>query len=355
MELYNEPNVKQEHKLLKIFVATAFIATFFEAIFFFAGNFLPSTKVKAATPNVYYMSGNISSSTNTGIMNSAANGDTIKITGTLYIDANNNKLTSKNVLILINGGNLQWKGKYKFYFGATAKVFVTNGGQLSADQTNYGSYPSIYFNNVKTVSYNGSGASYSFSDVNTNGGVSAAGITPLPVKLISFETLMDNGKVNLKWATATEINNDRFEIERSNDGKTWKVIGIVKGSGNSSSIIDYAFTDNTGLISGNIYYRLHQIDFNGENEYGPISLVRNNKKENIGKVYPNPANAEINISLQADSYQLSILDQGGKIIVSKQIDTDLVTIDSKEFPSGIYFVKLENETISENHKIVVKH
>lgn len=355
MELYNEPNVRQEHKLLKIIVVTTFIAAFLGAIFFFAGNFLPSTKVRAAAPSVYFMSGNINSSTNTGIMNGAINGDTIKITGTLTINATNNKLANKNVLILINGGKMQWTGSYKFYLGATAKVFVTSGGKLSTDKTTYGGNPSIYFNSVKTVSYDGTGASYSFSDVNTNGGVSAAGVTPLPVKLISFESKLENGSVNLKWVTATEINNDRFEIERSSDGKIWKVIGAVKGNGNSSTIINYDFIDNVGTLSGNIYYRLHQIDYNGKNEYGPISVVYNTKKENIGKVYPNPANAEINVSLQSDSYQLSILDQSGKILISKQIDTDLATIDSKEFPSGIYFVKLENETISENHKIVVKH
>ncbi len=355
MELYNEPNVKQEHKLLKIIIFTTFIATFLGAIFFFAGNFLPSTKIKAATANVYFMSGDINSGTNTGIMNGAVSGDTIKITGTLDINATNSKLKSKNVIILIKGGNMQWTGRYTFSLGASAKVFVTNGGKLSTDKTTYGGDPAIFFNSIKTVSYDGTGASYSFSDVNTNGGVSAAGVTPLPVKLISFESVLDNGKVILNWATATEINNDRFEIERSNDGKTWKVVGTVKGNGNSSSIIDYTYTDNPGLLSGNIYYRLHQIDFNGETEYGPISVVHNNKKENVGKVYPNPANSQINISLQSDNYQLSILDQSGKLMVSKQIDTDLATIDSKEFPSGIYFVKLENNTISENHKLVVKH
>lgn len=357
MELHNEPNVKQDHRLLKIVIVSTFIASFLVAIFFLAGNFLPSTKTKAAgTPSVYTMSGDWDSKSNKDIMNSTVNGDTIKITSTVTIDKNNSNLSSKDVIILLNGGNIEWLGKHKLYLGANAKILLLNGGQLTADKTTYGGDASVYFNNVKIVSYDGSDADYSFADVTTNGGAASTPITPLPVKLISFESVLNNGKVNLKWATATEINNDRFEIERSYDGKAWKVIGTVKGNGNSSITIDYNFTDNNPeVLSGNIYYRLHQFDFNGENEYSPIRLVRNGKKETIGKVYPNPANAELKISLNADSYQLSILDQSGKVVLSKQVDTNFEIIDIKELPNGIYFVKLENETISENHKIVVKH
>ena len=355
MKLHNEPNVKQEQKLLKIIVISTLVAAVLGAVFFFAGNLLPSTKTKAATPTVYTMSGDINSSGNTSIMNTAVSGDTIKITGLLKVNATQTNLNSKNVIILINGGTMRWDGRFKIYLGSNAKVLLANGGQLTCNSTSYGGDPSLFFNSVKIVSYNGTDANYSFSQVNSTGGVKYSGLTTLPVKLVRFETLLEKGKVIIKWATATEVNNDHFDIERSNDTKTWKVIGTVKGNGNSSSLMNYGYTDNPGIITGTLYYRLHQVDFDGANEYGPVSTVDNKQKEKSGKVYPNPANEVIKVSLNADAYQLTILDQSGKVVIAKQVNSDFESVDCKELPNGYYFVKLENETISESHKIVVRH
>jgi len=356
MKLHNEPNVKQDHRLLKIVIVSTLIASLLVIIFFLAGNFLPSTETKAADkPVKHKISGSIKSKENKKIMDGINNGDTIYLNSDVTVDEDSEELKGKDVIILVDNANLNWKGKKKLYLGKGSKLFLINGGELTADK-NSDKNSIIYLGKEKFVSYTGESAVYSFAEVNNVGGFQSSGLEPLPVKLISFESILNNGKVNLKWSTATEINNDRFEIERSYDGKTWKVIGTVKGNGNSSITIDYVFTDNTmEVLSGNIYYRLHQFDFNGENEYSPISLVSNSKKENIGKVYPNPANAELKISLNTDGYQLTILDQTGKMVISKQVDSDFEIIDVKDLPNGIYFVKLENETISENHKIVVKH
>jgi hypothetical protein len=356
MNLHNEPNVKPEIRILKIVIVATCIATIIGVIVFFAGNFLSSKKSLAtATPSIYSISGDMKSSTNQTILNQVVDGDTIKLNADLDITKTNTDLQNKNVIILLSGGNLKWTGKYKLYLGSGAKVLLNNGNMLTAANTNYGGDASIYFNNTKVVSYNGSNANYSFTQVNNNGGVQLGGLTALPVTLVRFETILNNQEVIVKWTTATEINNSHFEIERSNDNINWKVVGKVKGNGNSNSLINYTFTDYLGVFKAPIYYRLHQIDFDGKNEYGPVSVISSIKKENIGKVYPNPANAELKISLNTDSYQLTILDQTGKMVISKQVDSDFEIIDVKDLPNGIYFVKLKNETISENHKIVVKH
>jgi hypothetical protein len=361
MNLHNEPNVKQEHRLLKIVIVSTCIAGVLGAIFFFAGNFLPSTKSLADEgcdengPNIYTVSGNTSSNSNEDKFDDADDGDTIKITQTLTVNNTCNEMRYTDVVVLVDGGQLYWYGAYSFHIGSNGKVLLKNGGTLTCRSGQCSKYPALRFNNTKVVSCNGQEASYSFSEVNAAGGVKSSGLTALPVTLVRFETILNNQEVIVKWATASEINNSHFDIERSNDNKNWKVVGTMKGNGNSNSLINYTFTDYPGIFTAPIYYRLHQIDFDGKNEYGPVSVVSSLKKEKLGKVYPNPANDVIKISLNSNSYQLSIQDQSGKIILLKQVYTDFETIDCKEFPNGVYFIKLENETTSENHKIVVKH
>lgn len=375
MELHNETNVKLEQRILKIIIVTTVIVGLLAGGFFLIGNLLPSTKTlakekdcdkydkdkdgckddnKDGKPKVYYCKGSIKSTTNKNICDKIKDGDTVKIEYDLSIDEKSEKLKEKNAVIVVDGCEMKWEGKFAFHLGKNAKLFLKNGGKLTG-KSGCDKDAAIYFGDKKCVSYNGSGANYSFSQVNATGGVQSSGLTTLPVKLVRFETVLNNGKVDIKWATATEINNDHFDIERSSDTKTWKVIGTVKGHGNSSSHINYSFTDNPGIIAGALYYRLHQVDFDGTNEYSSVSVLDNNKKEKEGKVYPNPANDVIKVSLNAGNYQLTIMDQSGKIVLSKQVDTDFETIDAKELPNGYYFVKIENETISESHRVVVKH
>ncbi|MBI4930232.1 MAG: T9SS type A sorting domain-containing protein [Bacteroidetes bacterium] len=87
----------------------------------------------------------------------------------------------------------------------------------------------------------------------------------LPVELLTFITQCDNRKVNVKWSTASELNNDFFTVERSPDALNYLPIGLVNGAGNTSTIHNYSFTD-TDPLSGTSYYRLKQTDFNGTTE-----------------------------------------------------------------------------------------
>lgn len=95
----------------------------------------------------------------------------------------------------------------------------------------------------------------------------------LPIELISFEAKMNNNKqVDIFWATASELNNDFFTIERSADGVNWEIVTTAAGAGNSIYRIDYAAYDSRPL-SGISYYRLKQTDFDGAFEYSNIVSV----------------------------------------------------------------------------------
>lgn len=96
---------------------------------------------------------------------------------------------------------------------------------------------------------------------------------PLPVELLYFDgRLNKNKKVDLTWATASEINNDYFNIERSQDGKNWETIDRVEGAGNSNQKLNYQ-TKDSNPYEGVSYYRLKQTDFDGSFEYSNIVSI----------------------------------------------------------------------------------
>lgn len=78
-----------------------------------------------------------------------------------------------------------------------------------------------------------------------------------------FISTINSEAVSIKWSTSNEVNNDRFEIERSVDGKNRERAGEVQGNGNTTSKIDYSFDDHNADLPKKIYYRLEQFDFSG--------------------------------------------------------------------------------------------
>jgi hypothetical protein len=115
-------------------------------------------------------------------------------------------------------------------------------------------------------------------------------ILPLPISLLHFTgRLLLNG-VELRWATATEVNNDYFDIERCGPERQWRSIARVPGAGNASLRLDYVHMDYEPLI-GVSYYRLKQVDFDGTYTYSePIAIVNTTFGESDDLwLYPNPS------------------------------------------------------------------
>ncbi len=115
----------------------------------------------------------------------------------------------------------------------------------------------------------------------------------LPVELLYFEGVKYPSFNNLKWATASEQNSSHFNIERSEDGENWRVIGGRVSAGNSQSLIKYSYLDyyNQDNI---VYYRLVQYDIDGQHKiYGPISIEGFFSSKKIVK-YINLAGQEVN-------------------------------------------------------------
>mgnify|MGYP003652594050 FL=1 len=104
----------------------------------------------------------------------------------------------------------------------------------------------------------------------------------LPVELTSFEAVRTEDNVRLEWTTASELNNDYFEVLKSYDGEIFSVIGYVDGHGTSSEVIDYSYTDSEPKQA---YYRLRQLDYDGQFEYSDVVAAKGNGREVISVRY----------------------------------------------------------------------
>ncbi len=193
--------------------------------------------------------------------------------------------------------------------------------------------------------------------------------TPMPVELISFQGNYTNGAVQLNWETATELNNYGFEIERKDgrwkmeDGK-WEKIGFVNGSGNSNSNNDYLFIDKN-IFNGKYYYRLKQIDNDGQFQYSNIIEVDIDdipEEFILEQNYPNPFNpfTKIRFAIEkTEQVKLIVYDALGNEVsrlfnnIAEAGITYEVDFNASRLSSGIYYYKLETADVVRVRKMIL--
>lgn len=175
-------------------------------------------------------------------------------------------------------------------------------------------------------------------------GVGSPG-SPLPVELTDFTAQwIDHGKkTRLLWQTSSEVNNSHFEIERSMDGHHFEMIGQIEGNGTSAALHFYQFDDqNLPVAPERIYYRLKQVDFDGQYEYSSIVSLENRGTEGASLViYPNPASTTIHISGAEAFSRFMIYNSVGTEVQSAQSAGSLDI--SKLTPGNYLLVALPNQ------------
>jgi hypothetical protein len=201
--------------------------------------------------------------------------------------------------------------------------------------------------------------------LSTTGAIAVSGIWAfngcgffvLPINLLSFSGICNMRNVDLKWSTATEINNSYFTIQKSADGISWQSIGRVEGAGNSLMLHIYSFTDRLQSVDAISYYRLRQTDFAGNNEYGNIIAIEkclDDGLENLS-IYPNPSSGEYNIVFTGNKNQVSSTEIfnsiGEKVYQSRGLQSNLNLTDKA---SGIYFLEIHLNSITISREIVLK-
>lgn len=178
----------------------------------------------------------------------------------------------------------------------------------------------------------------------------------LPVELLSFEANVVGKKVFLDWETASEFNNDRFEVERSTDIITWEHLGSVTGAGTTSIKTSYQFVDNSPLI-GVSYYRLKQVDFDGSEEYSPINQVEFKEDLSVQKVnwHPNPSKGELIIIPNEEINWVVLTDMSGRAVMTLNYNTvNQSSISLGDLPSGIYLISFISDRVLQTDKLVIQ-
>ena len=166
----------------------------------------------------------------------------------------------------------------------------------------------------------------------------------VPIELISFTATTEGSKTNLTWATASEINNKGYDIERSRDGQDFQSIGTVKGIGKAAN---YNFVD-ANPYNGINYYRLKQVDFDGKETLSKVVSVTTTGK-GTSKIKIFPTNTEGSVSIESGQLtvdNVQVFNNVGQLVLSSGATSRL---DLSAMPSGLYLVQVKagSETVTE--------
>ncbi len=180
----------------------------------------------------------------------------------------------------------------------------------------------------------------------------------LPVELVDFHGLAMSGKNAIRWETASEKDNDYFNVLRSFDGVHFETIGTVNGVGNAQSTNYYNF-DDFETRTGMVYYRLDQVDVDGHHELSEIiALDRKASKSGLIAVYPNPTTGKIVAEINGTggtNGTITISNLYGEVLISDIIyseDIQKHTFDLESFDSGVYIVEYRDEKTSSTTKFI---
>lgn len=185
----------------------------------------------------------------------------------------------------------------------------------------------------------------------------------IPVELISFKAESASGIVKLYWSTAIELNNYGFEIERCAEDRDWRTIGFVEGKGTTTEMQYYVYMDDLfGVNSEKIFYRLKQIDYNGQFEYSTELEVGGPPAEfNLFQNYPNPFNPATVIEYSVpNSSPISLIVYNALGQQIKKLVDEIknpgyyqVDFDGSSLPSGFYFYTLSADNIISTRKMIL--
>ncbi len=239
-------------------------------------------------------------------------------------------------------------------FSANRFSFTIPAANLAAQITGGGSGDGIQAiaisDGVSTTSALGSTSQFS-------GMVIATGV--LPVTLLYFDAKAAAGKVNLHWATGSESNSDHFEVERSADGIHFSFVGSVNAKGNSSTTVEYNYVDGKP-IDGVSYYRLKQVDKDGQYVYSNTVVIRSSGASNRVLISPNPArgNTVISLSLgKAEVLSVRLIDNMGRTAKTYNVSgvpgmNQFYLNDLSNLPSGVYNLEITGSSTRIRERLV---
>jgi hypothetical protein len=248
------------------------------------------------------------------------------------------------------GSQLGSSGYYCVYKGTGSSVNVIN----TVQNTQFV---------VQIFEFNGTAGMEQYLTSTTTGNPS--NVTSLPVELTTFTLAANNGSVVLNWITATEVNNNGFEVERKISG-VWETIGFVKGAGNSNHSNQYTYTDRNIYNSGLHSYRLRLIDTDGKYTYSGTAeteLKIAPAGYELMQNYPNPFNPTTTIQYQIPEpglVTIRVYNTLGKevaLLVNESKNEGIydVSFNPMNLASGTYFYQIRvNKFVSVKEMVILK-
>ncbi|WP_258098410.1 T9SS type A sorting domain-containing protein [Marinoscillum pacificum] len=291
--------------------------------------------------------------------------DTLVVYGNVIFNSTSGATVSVgagNVLIIF--GDLDMgKNHAGIDIGTGGMVIVTGnvladpsgGGAAVGDVTGAGTLYTTDGSSTSGFNVDNDGGELPTNQISETGGsqeiedfVTGGGATPLPVEFLFFTGKSTSPNVDLTWATASEKDNDRFEVERSEDGVYFYSIGVVEGSGTVNEQVNYSFVDFSAVAAIS-YYRLKQVDYDGEYEYSETIRVETGVSNNTMSfnVYPTLVTAD-KITINANRafevkdveiYSLSGSQQGKSLSFVKNHGSE-VELTGNYLEKGIYLIKM---------------
>ncbi|MEL7119041.1 MAG: T9SS type A sorting domain-containing protein [Bacteroidota bacterium] len=268
-------------------------------------------------------------------LNSTGGAITIKSDGTLNIEAGAMLTTNQDIVndegVLIVDGTLSGTDN--------GKKFENKAGGTVSGSGNITIAGNIL--NIDSSDFFG----YTGNDPTGEDGPCSMGtcnVANLPVILKSFVVENKDGAALMTWSTATELNNDYFEIERSLDGANFDAIYKVNGAGTTFFTNQYRFTDFYPL-PGTSYYRLRQVDFDGTVTVSNVISFQTERSELNLTIFPNPVsmNETISIYNNGEGEQVYWYDVRGRLLATNQLltGTNIFNLNN-ELEQGILIVKI---------------
>lgn len=281
-------------------------------------------------------------------------GDTLVILGDLTETLSS--LTNNGVLIVF--GNITNTGSNNFISGS-GKMVVT-GNYSNALGANNFTGPSYVFGSTSGF--------FTPPDVGDESSLQSTDpglynyqqnlYSVLPIELLHFEAALVNSIVQLNWATATEINNDHFVVERSADGIAFEALENVSGAGSSSILREYEISDVYPL-DGRSYYRLIQVDYDGQSSRSGVVTVLINETKKF-EIYPNPTADFLYFSGVSQNCSVVVSDISGGIAPERlrliEIAPGKIGVDLSHLNSGMYLINLDDseKALSKTYRVLKK-
>lgn len=172
----------------------------------------------------------------------------------------------------------------------------------------------------------------------------------LPITLINFDGVCNGSMIKLSWSTASESNNKEFFVEESEDAVNWVSVRTVPGAGNSTTNKNYSESVSS-RFSGGSYFRLTQVDFNGNTEsFDPVFVNCESSLHNEVNISPNPAHDYVNVKITSSQdleAALTMFSTSGKILFTRQIilmeGINNIRLDISDIPAGAYHLNITND------------